>query len=121
MTTIDASPWEHFEGHLFKRKPTVIRAVQLTWKTWSEVCGFVGDLISEDNPGFFITADEASDTCGENDGEGGAQYIGLKLPTMHGDLAVFRHGDWIIPDGKPRTFYPCKPEVFDATYEAIEE
>lgn len=100
----------------YRRKPTFVLAVQLNWASWNAVCEFVGELINEANPGYTIPEEEVSDTCGEI-----APYIGLNLPTMHGDMTKFRHGDWIIPDGKPGTFYPCKPEVFAATYEVMSD
>lgn len=41
---------------------------------------------------------------------------------MHdGQTVVLEAGDWVIPDGKPNTFYPCKPDVFEKTYEKVEE
>lgn len=99
----------------YRKKPVVIEAVQLCWKNWSEVCEFVGNVINKDSPGFYIEASEASDTCGEV-----GPYMGIYVTTTHGETAVVRHGDWIIPDSKPGTFYPCKPDVFDATYEPVE-
>lgn len=45
----------------------------------------------------------------------------LILTTIHGDEAPARPGDWIIPDGKPGTFYPCKPEIFAQTYEPVSQ
>lgn len=63
------------------------------------------------------------------------QYLGLQiagvctcpaesgnphLHTMHdGQTVVLQAGDWIIPDGMPATFYPCKPDVFTATYDPV--
>lgn len=42
------------------------------------------------------------------------------IETMHdGQTVVLEVGDWVIPDGKPNTFYPCKPDVFEKTYEAV--
>lgn len=37
--------------------------------------------------------------------------------TIHGQTTRVSDGDWIIkePDGKH--FYPCKPDIFEATYE----
>lgn len=35
-------------------------------------------------------------------------------------VAFALDGDWIIK-GVKGEFYPCKPDVFDATYEAVEE
>lgn len=103
----------------FRKKPIEIEAVQLTWANWSEVCEFIGEGTLTDAPGgpHAAMSDECSDPCGEGvDGK----FIVLYLFTMHGDLTTFRHGDWIIPDGKPGTFYPCKPEIFAATYEPVE-
>lgn len=100
----------------YRKKPVVIEAIQLNWKNWSQVCDFLGDGVSVDNPGFNIGLNEVSDTCGEE----GPEYIAVNVITTHGETAVVRHGDWIIPDSKPGTFYPCKPDVFAATYEEIE-
>ena len=100
----------------YRKKPVVIEAVQLRWDTWNEVCEFVGDTISPDSPAWNIGPDEASDTCGES----GPDYIAFYVTTTHGEQAVVRHGDWIIPDSRPGTFYPCKPDIFDATYEPVE-
>jgi hypothetical protein len=97
----------------YRKKPIEVDAVQLNWKNWSDVCEFVGDVISTDNPAWLITAHEASHTCGET----GPEFIAMKVTTTHGETAVVRHGDWIIPDKSPGTFYPCKPDVFEATYE----
>jgi hypothetical protein len=101
----------------YRKKPVEIEAVQLRWSTWNEVCQFLGDALGEVNPtgARSITAEEAADTCGEH----GPEYIALDVRTVHGEIATVRHGDWIIPDGKPGTFYPCKPDIFEATYEAI--
>jgi hypothetical protein len=44
------------------------------------------------------------------------------IETMHDNQSVVvKAGDWIIPDGKPDTFYPCKPDIFEKTYEAANE
>jgi hypothetical protein len=40
----------------------------------------------------------------------------LMIPTLEGDMIANR-GDWIIK-GVKGEFYPCKPEIFEATYEA---
>lgn len=98
----------------YRAKPVEIEAVQLCWKNWSDVCALVADAISEENPARYMTDPQAvSDACDEQ-----GPFIELTLTTMHGERAVFRHGDFIIPDGKPGTFYPCKPDVFRNKYEA---
>ncbi len=39
------------------------------------------------------------------------------IHTLEGDLLV-SHGDFVIRDVNGE-FYPCKPDIFEATYEAI--
>jgi len=95
----------------FRKKPVVIEAVQLRWSTWNEVCEFLGNIISSDNPARDIPAAEVSDTCGED----GPIFIALTIPTLEGDH-IARHGDWIIR-GVQGEFYPCKPDIFEQTYE----
>ncbi len=43
---------------------------------------------------------------------------GLVIVTLEGDMRA-KPGDWIIR-GVQGEFYPCKPDIFDATYEAVE-
>ena len=81
---------------LFRKKPAVIEAVQLVdLDTLHVVLGFL-------------------------DQDGGPAYevgsAGIAIRTLEGvTLATF--GDWIIKGIK---FYPCKPDIFAATYEAVE-
>lgn len=41
------------------------------------------------------------------------------VTTIHGQETYVKVGDWIIqePDGKH--YYPCKPDIFEATYELV--
>jgi len=41
------------------------------------------------------------------------------VTTIHGQKTKVVEGDWIItePDGKH--FYPCKPDIFEQTYEEV--
>jgi hypothetical protein len=41
----------------------------------------------------------------------------LKIQTLEGDMTA-RIGDWIIK-GVSGEFYPCKPDIFEMTYEVI--
>lgn len=45
-------------------------------------------------------------------------FIRLDVPTLEGTLAALA-GDWIIR-GVKGEFYPCKPDIFAATYEIAE-
>lgn len=113
----------------FQSKHATIEAVQLSWLTWNDVCSLIertGGKFgqSEDawktdptlvGPGRYIGPDEVSDTCGEP----GPEFIAIDVPTMHGERATVRHGDWLVPDGKPGTFYPVKPEIFAKRWEPL--
>ena len=56
-------------------------------------------------------------TCGEN---GVCSRCGrFWVQTLEGPLVV-SDGDWIIR-GVKGEFYPCKPDIFAATYEPVEE
>lgn len=97
----------------YVKRPVAVEAVQLRWSTWNDVCDFLGDIVSKDNPGREIGVDEVSDTCDEP----GPTYIALTIPTLEGDHTAL-HGDWIIK-GVEGEFYPCKPAIFERTYEPV--
>lgn len=98
----------------YRKKPVEVEAVRLLWITWSDVCEFLGpDIVNRDNPAFDIDETEASDTAGE----AGPLFIGLRIPTLEGDMFA-RHGDYIIK-GVNGEFYPCKPDIFHKTYEQV--
>ena len=42
----------------------------------------------------------------------------MRIQTLEGDMTA-RLGDWIIK-GVNGEFYPCKPDIFDKTYEILE-
>lgn len=84
----------------FRKKPAVIEAVQWTGKNRSEIYEFtdgcVGDLLGIHGP------------TGE-----------IIVSTLEGDMKASK-GDWIIK-GIQGEFYPCKPDIFEDSYdEAIE-
>ena len=86
----------------FRKKPVVIEAVQLRWDTWNEMCDHAGVGKLEDRK-----------PEGQMDGE----HIGLAIPTSEG-LMLAQQDDWIIR-GVEGELYPCKPSIFEQTYEAI--
>ena len=43
----------------------------------------------------------------------------IVIKTLEGDM-VGRVGDWLIT-GVNGELYPCKPRIFEATYEPVEE
>jgi hypothetical protein len=86
----------------YRKKPVVIEAAQ-----------WVGDTLSE-----------ALDFCRENDLPSFAVVelkgkSGLIIPTLEGEHVASK-GDYIIK-GIAEEFYPCKPDIFESTYEPVEE
>lgn len=80
----------------YRKKPVVIEAVQ-----------FLGDVGLPE-----IVALDVG--CGRED-ESDVLYI----ETLQGVMTA-RSGDWIIR-GVKGELYPCKPDIFEATYEPVEQ
>ena len=97
----------------FRKKPVEVEAVQLRHSRWTEVVEFLGGIISPENPGRLV--DTYSDQCGE----AGPSWLEITIPTLEGEH-IARHGDWIVK-GVAGEFYPCKPDIFEATYEKVDE
>ena len=71
---------------------------------------------------FFYDHDEMEGVFYPEKSEDGRTYIGdAYVVTIHGQKAYLANGDWVItePDGKHH--YPCKPDIFAATYEPVED
>jgi len=98
----------------YRKKPVVIEAVQLLWSTWGEVCDFVGvGRLMDGNPqGCYVGPDGQALPEGENSTE-----MGLLIPTLEGFMLA-REKDFIIK-GVSGEFYPCKPDIFELTYEQV--
>ena len=77
----------------FRKKPVEVKAVQWTGDNLGEVVRFGSDHI-------WLDASQR-----------------LRVETLEGTV-VARLNDWII-QGVAGEFYPCKPQVFEQTYEAV--
>lgn len=92
----------------FRKKPVVIDAVQ--WK---------GDNLFE----VIAFTNGKPDIKGNHAGMKWEEYTdlvkreGLKIYTLEGTMAA-QPGDWIIK-GVKGEHYPCKPDIFEATYEPV--
>lgn len=75
----------------YRKKPVVIEAVQFTGK--------LSDIESLNVPE--VSQELGSNTC--------------QIPTLEGVMTA-SPGDWIIK-GVNGEFYPCKPDIFEKTYE----
>jgi len=88
----------------YRKKPVVIEALQLRWDNWGEMCEFVGVSPEDGKPNGFHP-------------DGDKNRLGLKIPTLEGVMEAHEN-DWIIK-GIKGEFYPCKPDIFEATYEPL--
>jgi len=80
----------------FRKKPVVIEAIQYNGDNTKEIIAF---------------------TTGERQARTNTCYSFLTIPTLEGDHKA-DVGDWIIK-GIAGEFYPCKPDIFEKTYEAV--
>ena len=94
----------------YRKKPIVIDAIQWTGLNYTEIMGFVGKSlkygVDEDRSTAYI-AGQGPPVC----------YI--EIPTLEGVMRGLS-GDFIIK-GINGEFYPCKPDIFEATYEKVGE
>ena len=52
--------------------------------------------------------------------EDGKTYIGnAYVITIHEQVAYLDDGDWVITEPDGEHHYPCKPDIFEATYEEV--
>ena len=100
----------------YRKKPVVIEAVELRWDNWNTMCDFaeVGSLADGKPEGTFL----------DKYGKATKEYIkdtkiGMLIPTLEG-VMIAQQGDFIIK-GVSGELYPCKPGIFEKTYEKVEE
>lgn len=86
----------------FRKKPVVIDALPFLWERAAlcRLAEFCGAALGQ------ITRDLVP--------RGPAQAV---IHTLEGPVTA-TEGDWIILDARGE-FYPCKPEIFDATYDKV--
>ncbi len=88
----------------FRKKPVVIEAVQIPPRK-------MADGPDRENM-IWATMSFLGHGGWRDDQEG---YGGVFIETLEGDMHA-QPGDWIIR-GVKGELYPCKPDIFDATYE----
>lgn len=84
----------------YRKKPVIIEAIQWTGKNKKEIKEFVGSMAE-----FEIA--ELKDN----------KLYYLFINTLEGRMEA-SEGDYIIK-GVNGEFYPCKPDIFDKTYEKV--
>lgn len=101
----------------FRKKPVIIDAVQLTWPNWNEICDFVTKEYFGCGVWVHPTDNSIYDDTPLKQSPVTDQRIGLIIKTLEGDLLAVQN-DWIIR-GVNGEFYPCKPDIFEKTYDPI--
>ena len=84
----------------YRKRPVVVEAMQYTRRSRTAVmrwCGARGTAIDEDGAAYETAA--------------------LRIDTREG-MMLASLGDWIIK-GVQGEFYPCKPDIFVATYREV--
>jgi hypothetical protein len=86
---------------MFRKKPVVIEAKRLSAETYSEIGNWVDEDIAVWN------------------GPLAGGPVCFDIRTLEGDMRA-NEGDWIIK-GVNGEFYPCNPDIFEKTYEPVED
>lgn len=91
----------------YRKKPVVIEAKQFNGDNWAEIISWVHQGLHPASQSIIVRA---------------ADNV-LAVRTLEDRSGQFSHyatqGDWIIK-GVKGEFYPCKPDIFEATYEPAE-
>lgn len=87
----------------YRKKPVEIEAIQWTGLNLEEIKSFVGESLK-------IEIQDTAWKAGE-----GTPVVNMVIETLEGDH-ICTIGDFIIK-GVKGEFYPCKPDIFYATYE----
>lgn len=87
----------------YRKKPVIIDAIQLTSESLMDCISFIYPDISVIDHPTLITI---------------RKNKFLYIETLEGDMKA-QFGDYIIK-GVQGEVYPCKPDIFEATYEKVE-
>jgi hypothetical protein len=99
----------------YRKKPVVIEAMQFdgTKASADRVCRWANDPPNGPNEYGEPNADYTYVT-----GAADEPVSDLLIDTLEGGMQV-SPGDWVIR-GIKGEFYPCKPDIFEQTYEALD-
>ena len=88
---------------MYRKKPVVIEAFEWT-----------ADMFQTEDPDWIVAAIQEGVVWFDNIG---TEKLTMKIETLEGTHTA-RPGDFIIK-GVKGELYPCKPDIFAATYEAV--
>lgn len=89
----------------YRKKPVVIEAFKWT-----------ADITQFEDPEWIVDEIKNGNVYFE---EVGTENVTMKIKTLEGIMTASR-GDYIIK-GIKGELYPCKPDIFEQTYEKVEE
>ena len=92
----------------YRKKPVVVEAVRWTGSNLEEIRNFVGSDLIEDYMEHFDIERALKE-----------MLVDIAIDTLEGTMRV-DYGDYIIK-GVNNELYPCKPDIFLATYEEVME
>ena len=81
----------------YRKKPVVIDALQYNGTNFKEILEFIGGVDERDKIDI--------------------HHESIFIKTLEGDMEA-KKGDWIIR-GVRGEYYPCKPDIFEETYEKV--
>ena len=91
----------------YKKKPVIIEAIQFDGLNLEEIKDFVGSKLKYD-------IIDSAWQVGK-----GTPHILMEIETLEGNMKVSKM-DYVIR-GISGEFYPCKPDIFEKTYELAEQ
>lgn len=98
----------------FRKKPVIIDAIQYTAPIYSNIKDFIESFGDDANEIIKKVYDNEREHLNISN-MSGTFYLAIK--TLEGNMK-FQHGDYIIR-GVKGEYYPCKPDIFEMTYEPI--
>ena len=100
----------------YRKKPVIIEAVQYIKGKEVPAIDFLGGYnINDHVPGNCAVHETGIAIFQSNWAD---QSVSITIKTLEGNMEV-SDGDYIIK-GIQGEFYPCKPEIFEQTYEIVE-
>jgi len=98
--TDELEDWLDGEPRPYRKRPVVIEAARLGEFNGAGVAEWCGGVL-------------------RGGPDGGSRNGVVLIKTLEGTMTA-SPGDYVIK-GVQGEFYPCKPDIFEATYEAVEE
>jgi len=91
----------------FRKKPVVIEAQQVTKDSFLSVMRWIDE-----------EGGRTGEWCWDKDDDQFIVERYLTIETLEGHMKA-QENDWVIK-GVTGEFYPCKPDIFEATYEEVQ-